>query len=69
MKVLNKVMNLLFKKVESVDPKPMNVITTIPTGINDINYFFVTNGDRKRYFDSFDQELLNRISDIKSRNS
>jgi hypothetical protein len=29
----------------------------------------MTPGDRKRYFDNYNQNLLNRISDIKSKNS
>jgi hypothetical protein len=69
MKLLKKIKNLIFQKPENVNPKPMNVVTTIPSSSNDPNYFFVTNGDRKRYFDSFNQDLLNRISDIKSQNS
>ncbi len=47
----------------------VGVKTILPKEIVDPKFNSMTPGDRKRYFDNYNQNLLNRISDIKSMNS
>jgi uncharacterized protein (UPF0305 family) len=47
----------------------VGVKTIMPKEIMQHKQNSMTPGDRKRYFDNYNQNLINRISDIKSTNS
>jgi len=69
-KLLDKIRDYIFKPIQ-VEGEDFNtgIKTTLPEG----RAIFVQNsmrpGDRKRYFNNYNQDLINRISDIKSTNS
>lgn len=71
-------MNKFIKKIKSYFYQPLSakgedfivgVKTTLPEERASIRTNSMSYGERKRYFDNYNQNLLNRISDIKSRNS
>lgn len=47
----------------------VGVKTIMPKEVMQPKQNSMTPGDRKRYFDNYNQNLINRISDIKSTNS
>ena len=47
----------------------VGVKTIIPKEVMKPEHNSMTPGDRKRWFDNYNQNLINRISDIKSTNS
>ncbi len=47
----------------------VGIKTILPKETINPKFNSMTPGDRKRYFDNYNQNLLNRISDIKSKNS
>lgn len=47
----------------------VGVKTIMPKEVMKPKHNSMTPGDRKRYFDNYNQNLINRISDIKSTNS
>lgn len=69
-KLLDKIKNYIFKPIQ-VEGENFN--TGIKTTLPEERASFVQNsmrpGDRKRYFNNYNQDLINRISDIKSTNS
>lgn len=69
-------MNKLFSKLKSyLNPEVkgedfiVGVKTISPKEKINPTFNSMTPGDRKRYFDNYNQNLLNRISDIKSKHS
>ena len=69
-KIITKLKNYLCRpfEAEGEDFNP-GVKTILPNERVDAHFNSMTYGDRKRYFDNYNQNLLNRISDIKSKNS
>lgn len=69
-KLLDKIRDYIYKPI-SVDGDEMLVglKTTLPKERANFVQNSMRSGDRKRYFNNYNQELINRISDIKSRNS
>lgn len=68
----------MFEKIKNYFFKPISVegeefvvgLKTIkPSEITNIKQNAMGHGDRKRYFTNYNAELLNRISEIKSKNS
>ena len=47
----------------------VGVKTIMPKEVRKPEHNSMTPGDRKRWFDNYNQNLINRISDIKSTNS
>jgi hypothetical protein len=68
--IITKLKTYLFGPFEAEGEsfKP-GVKTILPNERIDSHFNSMTYGDRKRYFDNYNQNLLNRISDIKSKNS
>jgi hypothetical protein len=69
-KIISKLKNYLCRSFE-VEGQDFNtgVRTILPNERADAQFNSMTYGDRKRYFDNYNQDLMNRISDIKSTNS
>lgn len=69
-KILDKIRNYIFKPID-VDGEEfkMGIKTTLPKERANFSHNSMVHGDRKRYFNNYNQELVNRISDIKSTNS
>lgn len=64
-KLINKFKNYFTSKVEG-ENIIVGVKTIRPTEKFNPKFNCATTGDRKRFFDNYNQNLLNRISDIKS---
>lgn len=69
-KLLDKIKNYIFKPIE-VDGEEMKngFKTLLPQENAKFCQNSMTHGDRKRYFNNYNQDLINRISEIKSTNS
>lgn len=70
-KLLSKIKNYLYQPIE-VDGVEISegVKKTIePIDKASFSQNSMTHGDRKRYFNNYNQDLVNRISEIKSANS
>jgi hypothetical protein len=69
-KLLEKIRDYVFKPIQA-EGEEFN--TGFKTTLPKERASFVQNsmrpGDRKRYFNNYNQDLINRISDIKSTNS
>jgi hypothetical protein len=69
-RLLDKIRNYIYKPI-NIDGEEM--VVGLKTTLPEERANFVQNsmrpGDRKRYFNNYNQDLINRISDIKSRNS
>lgn len=69
-RLLDKIRNYIYKPI-NIDGEEMIVglKTTLPKERANFVQNSMRPGDRKRYFNNYNQDLINRISDIKSRNS
>lgn len=69
-KLLDKIRDYIFKPID-VEGEEFNTgfKTTLPKERANFSQNSMRPGDRKRYFNNYNQELINRISDIKSINS
>ncbi len=67
-KLINKFKNYFNPEVKGED-FIVGVKTLHPKEKSNPKFNSMTTGDRKRFFDNYNQNLLNRISDIKSKNS
>lgn len=65
-----KLKNFLVKPIEVDGEEFITGVKTIkPSEKAKLKQNAMRHGDRKRYFDNYNAELLNRISEIKSKNS
>jgi hypothetical protein len=69
--LVDRIKNYLVKPIIADGEKISEVkIRTIkPTEVRNPSHNSMRHGDRKRYFNNYNVELLNRISEIKSKNS
>lgn len=69
-KFVDKLRKYFFKSIEAEGEEFVTGVKTIlPSSNINPKYNTMTHGDRVRYFDNYNVELLNRISEIKSTNS
>lgn len=69
-KLLDKIRNYIFKPIEiEGEEMRIGVKTLLPQEKAKFRQNSMTHGDRKRYFNNYNQDLINRISEIKSTNS
>lgn len=69
-KLLNKIRDYIYKPIDVMGEEMVTGFkTTLPNERADFTQNSMRPGDRKRYFNNYNQDLINRISDIKSTNS
>lgn len=70
MRIIEKLKNYFFQPISVEGEEFVVGLKTIkPSEISSIKQNSMRHGDRKRYFTNYNAELVNRISEIKSKNS
>jgi hypothetical protein len=70
MRIIEKLKNYFFQPISVEGEEFVVGLKTIkPSEVSSIRQNSMRHGDRKRYFTNYNAELVNRISEIKSKNS
>jgi hypothetical protein len=69
-KLLSKIKNYFYKPINAEGEEFVVGVKTInPSTLTEPVFNSMRHGDRKRYFGNYNADLVNRISEIKSKNS